>query len=94
MRFGRSHDVRIARLSLLYANPLSRYLIDSPMLPNPSAYDGGITLYIQNDSPGADKGSNWLPAPKGPFFAVMRLYWPKPAAVNGQWKAPPLQLVN
>ena len=81
--------------SLLYANPLSRYLINSPMLPNLKRdADGGITLYIQNDSPGADKGSNWLPAPKGPFFAVMRLYWPKPAAVNGQWKAPPLQLVN
>ena len=81
--------------SLLYANPLNRYLINSPMLPSLKRdADGGITLYVQNESPGADKEANWLPAPKGPFFAVMRLYWPKPAALNGKWKAPPLQRVN
>jgi hypothetical protein len=48
--------------------------------------DGGITLYIQNESPGADKEANWLPAHKGPFFSVMRLYWLKPEALEGQWK--------
>ena len=53
--------------------------------------DGGMTLYVQNESPGKDKEANWLPAPNGPFFAVMRLYWPKAAALNGTWKAPPLQ---
>jgi hypothetical protein len=78
--------------SLLYANPLNRYLINSPMLANLKRdTDGGITLYVQNVSPGADKESNWLPAPAGPFFAAMRLYWPKPEALDGQWKAPPLQ---
>lgn len=78
--------------SLLFANPLNRYLINSPMLPTLKRdADGGITLYVQNESPGADKESNWLPAPKGPFFAAMRLYWPKPDALNGKWKAPPLQ---
>ena len=57
--------------SLLYANPLNRYLINSPMLPSLKRdADGGITLYVQNESPGADKEANWLPAPKGPFFAV------------------------
>jgi hypothetical protein len=56
--------------------------------------DGGITLHIQNQSPGDDLKANWLPAPKGPFFAGMRLYWPKQEAVNGQWKAPPLQKQN
>ena len=56
--------------------------------------DGGITLYVQNESPGADKESNWLPAPKGSFFSAMRLYWPKSAALTGQWKAPPLQRAN
>ena len=75
--------------SLLYANRLGRYLVNSPMLPTLKRdADGGLTLYVQNDSPGADKESNWLPAPKGPFFAVMRLYWPKPAALDGKWKAP------
>jgi hypothetical protein len=80
--------------SLLFANPLNRYLINSPMLPTLKRdADGGITLYVQNESPDANKESNWLPAPKGPFFTVMRLYWPKTAALNGQWKAPPLQKV-
>ncbi|MNJ00721.1 hypothetical protein D3C87_2197000 [compost metagenome] len=54
--------------------------------------DGGLTLHVQNESPGADRESNWLPAPKGPFFVVMRLYWPKPDALDGKWKAPPLKV--
>ena len=56
--------------SLLVANPINRYLINSPMLPSlvPDK-DGGYTFYVQNESPGADKESNWLPAPKGPFVA-------------------------
>jgi hypothetical protein len=80
--------------SLLYANSLSRYLINSPMLPSLKRdHDGGITLYVQNESPGPEQEPNWLPAPKGPFLLVMRLYWPKPAALDGQWKQPPLQKV-
>jgi hypothetical protein len=75
--------------SLLVANPMSRYLINSPMLSSLiKEPDGGITLYIQNESPGADKESNWLPAPKGPFQVILRLYWPKPDALNGSWKVP------
>lgn len=78
--------------SLLYANPLKRYLINSAMLPDLKRDpDGGITLYLQNESPGKDKEANWLPAPKGPFFTAMRLYWPKQAALSGKWKAPPLR---
>jgi hypothetical protein len=45
-------------------------------------------LYLQNESPGQDKEANWLPAPKGPFQVVLRLYWPKPDALNGTWSAP------
>jgi hypothetical protein len=75
--------------SLLVANPINRYLINSPMLPNlVKDPDGGITLYLQNQSPGPDTEANWLPAPVGPFMAVLRLYWPKPDALNGQWQAP------
>ncbi len=75
--------------SLLVANPINRYLINSPMLPSlvPDT-DGGYTVSIQNESPGQGKESNWLPAPKGPFALVLRLYWPKPDALNGTWKAP------
>jgi hypothetical protein len=49
--------------------------------------DGGYTFYLQNESPGQGE-SNWLPAPKGPFVVVLRLYWPKPDALNGVWKPP------
>jgi hypothetical protein len=81
--------------SLLYANTLNRYLINSSMLPNLKRdADGGITLHVQNESPGKDKEANWLPAPKGPFFVAMRLYWPKPEALDGKWKAPPLVRAN
>lgn len=75
--------------SLLVANSMNRYLINAPMVPSlvPDT-DGGYTFYIQNESPGLDKESNWLPAPKGPFQMVLRLYWPKPDALNGTWKAP------
>jgi hypothetical protein len=77
--------------SLLSANRLNRYLINSPMLPSLRRDpDGGVTLYIQHVSPGPDKEANWLPAPSGPFYMAMRLYWPKPEARDGRWTAPPL----
>ncbi len=78
--------------SLLVANPLNRYLLNSPMLPDfKRDADGGLTLHIQHGSPGAGKESNWLPAPNGPFMVVLRLYWPKEEATSGTWKHPPLQ---
>lgn len=81
--------------SLLVANPLNRYLINSPMLPELKRdADGGLTLYIQNESPGAEKEANWLPAPKGAFFAVLRLYWPKSEATDGAWKQPAMEKVK
>lgn len=81
--------------SLLVANPLNRYLLNSPMLPQfKRDADGGITFYIQHESPGADQEANWLPAPEGPFFCAMRLYWPKPEALEGKWQQPPIQPVK
>jgi hypothetical protein len=81
--------------SLLYANPLNRYLINSTMLPDlKKDADGGLTIYVQHESPGKEKEANWLPAPSGPLFMAMRLYWPKPEALDGRWKAPPLQKVT
>jgi hypothetical protein len=81
----------------LIKNPLNRYLINSPMLPdmkiNP---DGSLTLYIQKDSPGKENEANWLPAPDGPIYLVMRLYWPKesPPSIlppgKGTWQPPAL----
>jgi hypothetical protein len=78
--------------SLLVANPINRYLINSPMLPQLKRdADGGLTLIVQNESPDKDKETNWLPAPKGPFSMIMRLYWPKEEAIDGKWTAPPLK---
>ena len=75
--------------SLLVANPINRYLINSPMLPElKEDADGGYTFYVQRESPGADKESNWLPAPEGPFVLIERLYWPEETAIDGSWKAP------
>ncbi len=80
---------------LLIKNPMNRYLINSPMLPNMTkGEDGSLTIYIQKDSPGKEKESNWLPAPNGPIYLVMRLYWPKTEAPSilpvgeGTWSPP------
>ena len=56
--------------------------------------DGSVDLYIQNESPGPEKESNWLPAPKDKFILMMRLYWPKekaPSIIDGTWKVPPVK---
>jgi len=83
------------KTQLLIENPINRYLINSPMLSgmkkNP---DGSLSLYIQKDSPGKTKEANWLPAPNGPVYLVMRLYWPRdtPPSIlppgEGTWKPP------
>ncbi len=83
---------------LLIENPIDRYLINSPMLPQMKKNaDGSLSLYIQKDSPGKAKEANWLPAPNGPIYLVMRLYWPKTTppsilpAGAGTWKPPGVQ---
>ena len=81
--------------SLLVDNPINRYVINSPMLPNLTRNpDGSLTLYIQNIPPDTDKQPNWLPAPEGPFTIFMRLYWPKDEALSGTWQAPKLVKVG
>jgi len=89
------------KTELLIKNPLDRYLINSPMLPNLNKNaDGSLTIYIQKDSPGADKEANWLPAPDGLIYMAMRLYWPKSEAPSilppgeGTWKPPGVMLAN
>jgi hypothetical protein len=83
------------KTQLLVNNPIDRYLINSPMLPDlKKNADGSITLFIQNKSPGKDKESNWLPAPDGKIYVVMRVYWPKASALNGTWKPPAVQRVK
>jgi hypothetical protein len=84
-----------AKTQLLVENPIDRYLINSPMLPNlKKNKDGSLTMLIQKDSPGKGTESNWLPAPNGEFYLVMRLYWPKPEALDGRWKPAPIVRVD
>ena len=89
------------KTQLLIENPINRYLINSPMLPGMKTNeDGSLTLYIQKDNPGPDKEANWLPAPNGPVYLVMRLYWPKTEAPSilppgkGTWNPPGLVKSN
>ncbi|MBW8787753.1 MAG: DUF1254 domain-containing protein [Rhizobium leguminosarum] len=77
-------------------NPLNRYSI-SARQPLKANANGSIDLLIQNESPGADKEANWLPAPKGKFILMMRLYWPNesdPSIIDGSWVLPPVKKVS
>ena len=79
------------KTQLLIDNPLNRYLLNSPMMDSfVMNKDGSLTLYVQKESPGKNLEPNWLPAPDGPFYAVMRLYGPKKEALEGKWVAPQL----
>lgn len=74
------------------ANPINRFAIGDRDKLTFNA-DGSLDLYIQNASPGADRESNWLPAPAGPFTMNLRLYLPRRAATEGSWQVPPVKRV-
>ncbi len=77
-------------------NPLNRYSISARQNLKANA-DGSVDLYFQHDSPGADKESNWLPAPADKFILMMRLYWPSeknPSIIDGSWKIPAVKKVD
>jgi hypothetical protein len=75
----------------LVDNPIDRYSIGSSTPGLQTAADGSITIHFQAKSPGKDKESNWLPAPEGPFWLVLRTYGPGEAIQNGTWKVPPVK---
>lgn len=77
-------------------NPLNKFTV-SPRNDLKANADGSVTLYFQNESPGRDKEANWLPAPKGPFIPMLRMYWPKeeqPSILDGSWTPPPVEKVD
>jgi hypothetical protein len=89
------------KTQFLIENPINRYLVNSPMLSGMKTNsDGSLTLYIQNKPPGPDKEANWLPAPDGPIYMVMRLYWPKetPPSIlppgEGTWQPPGVKRIS
>jgi hypothetical protein len=77
-------------------NPINRQSISARQNLKPNA-DGSVDLYIQNESPGPEKESNWLPAPKDKFILMLRLYWPKetpPSIIDGTWRIPQVKVVE
>lgn len=77
-------------------NPLNKYTV-SPRNDLKYNADGSLDLFIQNESPGKDKEANWLPAPKGEFVLMLRMYWPEvrsPSIIDGSWKIPPVTLAK
>jgi hypothetical protein len=77
-------------------NPLNRYTLSQRNKFKTNA-DGSTDLYIQADSPGKNKESNWLPSPKDDFVLMFRLYWPKendPTILDGSWKIPRVEKVS
>ena len=88
---------------LMIKNPIDRYLVNTAMASNMKKNaDGSVTIYIQKDSPGKAKETNWLPAPNDTAYVVMRLYWPKPATEalsvlpvgKGTWQPPGIVVAN
>jgi hypothetical protein len=83
------------KTQLFIHNPFDRYLLNSTMMDQfVKQEDGSITFYIQKDSPEKELEANWLPAPDGPFYLVMRLYGPEPDALEGKWTPPKVEKTN
>jgi hypothetical protein len=90
-----SHTMYDGVSQLLIDNELDRYLINSAMKDDFVMNDNGsLTIYIQKESPGAALEANWLPAPDGPFYCVMRLYGPEDKALTGEWVNPVIKINN
>ena len=77
----------------LVANPINRYSLgDRSGLK--AGEDGSATIYVQKEAPGAEKEANWLPAPDGMFFLIMRTYLPGPDLVDQTWQPPKISRVD
>jgi hypothetical protein len=79
---------------LLVENPIKRYSIGDRTAGLKHGEDGSLTVYLQPDSPGAGKESNWLPAPDEPFYLLMRIYGPSESVLSGKWTPPPVERVQ
>ncbi len=75
------------------SNPLNKYTV-SERNNLKTNEDGSIDIFIQHDSPGQDKESNWLPAPQGNFVLMFRFYWPEESIINGSWAPPAVKKIR
>jgi len=79
----------------LVANPIGRYSIRDTTTGLKKDTDGGLTIYLQAESPGPDKEANWLPCPSdSEWFAILRMYLPRPEVIKAEWKCPPIKQVT
>jgi hypothetical protein len=76
------------------ANPLDRYALGDRTKSLKRSADGSLEIYVQRDSPGAEKESNWLPAPAGEFELALRCYMADAAIPSGRWKPPAVMPVE
>jgi hypothetical protein len=79
---------------LFSPNPVNRFSLGTKSKSMKLSDAGSLTLYVQNASPGADRETNWLPAPKGDFSLYIRAYWPKPELTEGHWTPPRVERTN
>lgn len=79
--------------SFFAENPLNRYAVSSWM-PVKYNKDGSLDIFVQKDSPGKTQEANWLPAADSEFSITMRIYWPKPEALDGTWKPGAVTVAN
>ncbi|MFV2040299.1 MAG: DUF1254 domain-containing protein, partial [Acidimicrobiales bacterium] len=76
-------------------NQINRYLISSTTQGLVEDDDGGLTITMQRAEPtDTTERANWLPTPEGPFYLALRMYWPKPAVLNGEWNPPPVVRID
>jgi hypothetical protein len=80
--------------NLFVDNPLDRYNINSNTEGLKNNSDGSMDIYIQNENPGEEKISNWLPAPEGTFNMILRTYLPQEQILNGTWQLPIVKMVK
>ena len=88
VRFFWSLTMYDLKTRLLVDNPIDRYSIGDRTKGLQYGPDGSLTIYVQKDSPGKDKESNWLPAPDGPMSIISRMYGPDPSILDGNYKFP------
>ncbi len=82
------------KTKLLVDNPIDRYSIGDRTEGIKYGKDGSLTIYLRNGKPDGDASANWLPAPKGPFYVVIRAYNAGPEVFNGSWSPPPVRRVK